>query len=127
MYVDANNFYGLAMSQPLPNDEYEWVSNDDCRDAFAALQEKAVRDRWYDQETHYIFGVDLDYPPELLDIDDDYPLARETIYIDAEITGEKQHQLRAKYIGAVCSLVASSFARLFAEIRRARPSTSILP
>ena len=29
MYVDANNFYGWAMSQPLPNDEYEWVSNDD--------------------------------------------------------------------------------------------------
>ena len=55
MYVDANNLYGWAMSQHLPDDEYEWVSNDDCRDAFAALQNKASRDRWYDQEKHYIF------------------------------------------------------------------------
>ena len=37
MYVDANNIYGWAMSHPLPDDEYEWVSNEDCRDAFAAL------------------------------------------------------------------------------------------
>ena len=102
MHVDANNLYGYAMSQPLPDDEYEWVSNDDCRDAFAALQNKASRDQWDDQEKHYIFEVDLDYPPELNERDDDYPLAPETMNIDAEITGEKQHQLRAKYFGAAC-------------------------
>ena len=90
MYVDANNLYGWAMSPPLADDEYECVSNDDCRDAFAALQNKAFHDRWYDQEKHYIFEVDLDYPPELHDRNDDYPLATETINIDAEITGEKQ-------------------------------------
>ena len=100
MYVDANNLYGWAMSQPVPDDEYEWVSNDDCRDAFAALQNKAFRYRWYDQEKHYIFEVDSDYPPELHERNDDYSLAPKSIYIDAKITGEKQHLLRAKYFRA---------------------------
>ena len=102
LYVDANNLYGWAMSQPLPDDEYEWVSPDDCRAAMAAFQDKASRDLWYDREKHYIFEVDMDYPPELHERDDDYPLAPETMTIEAAITGEKQHQLRAKYFGAAC-------------------------
>ena len=96
MYVDANNLDGWARSQPVPDNKYEWVSNDDCRDVFAALQNKASRDRWYNQEKPYIFEVDLDYPPELHERDNDYPFPSETMKIDAEIKGEKQHQLRAK-------------------------------
>ena len=104
MYLDANNLYGWAMSQPLTDDDYEWVSDDECRDACAALQNKASRDLWYYQENHYIFEVDMDYPPELHERDDDYPLAPETMTIGAEITDEKQHQLRAKYFEAACPL-----------------------
>ena len=102
LYVDANNLYGWALSQPLPDDEYEWVSANDCLDAMAAFQVKAYRDQWYTREKHYIFEVDMDYPPELHERDDDYPLAPETMTIEAEITGEKQHELRAKYFGAAC-------------------------
>ena len=54
------------------------------------------------QGKQYIFEVELDSPPELHERDDDYPLVPETMNIDAEITGEKQHQLRAKYFGAAC-------------------------
>ena len=102
LYVDANNLYGWALSQALPDDDYQWVSLEDCRDAMVAFQEKASRDRWYDQERHYIFEVDMDYPPELHERDDDYPLAPETMAIETAITGEKQHALRAKYFGAAC-------------------------
>ena len=44
--------------------------------------------------------MDLEYPPELHERDDYYPLAPEVMTIEPEITGEKQHNLRAQYFGA---------------------------
>ena len=48
----------------------------------------------------YILEVDLEYPPELHKRDDDYPLAPKVMTIEPEITGEKQHNLRAQYFVA---------------------------
>ena len=44
----------------------------------------------------------MEYPPELHDRADDYPLAPEVMTIEPEITGVKQHNLRAQYFGAAC-------------------------
>ena len=44
----------------------------------------------------------MEYQPELHERDDDYPLAPEVMTIEPEITGEKQHNLRAQYLGATC-------------------------
>ena len=44
----------------------------------------------------------MEYPPELHERDDDYPLAPEVMTIEPDITGEKQHNLHAQYFGAVC-------------------------
>ena len=46
--------------------------------------------------------MNLEYPPELHDRDDDYSLASEVMTIEPEITGVKQHNLRAQYFGAAC-------------------------
>ena len=97
MYVDANNLYGWALSQALPEKDYEWLSDDECRQAEVAMEIKEMRDLFYQQDRHYIFEGEMDYPPELHDRDDDYPLATETMTIDARMAnGDKQVKLRAK-------------------------------
>ena len=45
---------------------------------------------------HFIFEVDMEYPPELHERDDDYPIAPELITITTELIGLKQHKLHAK-------------------------------
>ena len=32
MEVDANNLYGWVMSQEMPDGDFEWLSEDECRD-----------------------------------------------------------------------------------------------
>ena len=55
-----------------------------------------------DEKKNFIFEVDLEYPPELHNRDDDYSLAPEVMTIEPEITGVKQHNLRAQYFGEGC-------------------------
>ena len=49
-----------------------------------------------EEKKSFIFEMDLEYPPELHDCDDDYPLALAVMTIEPEITGVKKHKLRAK-------------------------------
>ena len=34
VYLDANNFYGVAMSQPLPTGRFKWLKEDKWDDIF---------------------------------------------------------------------------------------------
>ena len=101
LYVDANNLYGHAMSQPLPDDDFAWLSDQECRDAEVAIRDPVTRQAFFNQaDSNYIMEVDLEYPPELHERDDDYPLAPENISISDQNTGPKQHEPRAKYFSA---------------------------
>ena len=102
MEVDANNLYGWAMSQAMPDGDFEWLSDVECREMKHRLINVVERYEIFGQNRSYIFEVDFDYPQELHELDDDYPMALELMTIEAEITGEKQHDLRAQYFGAAC-------------------------
>ena len=83
-YLDANNLYGWAMSQSLPTDGFKWMKNLTV-DSVIKILEKG---RGYRGgvgtvgSPGYIFEVDLEYPTELWDQHNDYPLAPERIKID---------------------------------------------
>ena len=66
-YLDANNLYGWAMSQPLPVGNFEWMSEEELKN-------------WKNHSC--ILEVDLEYPKELYDLHNDYPLAPERLKVN---------------------------------------------
>ena len=65
-YLDANNLYGWAMSQNLPTHGFKWMSDSELTD-------------W--KSHHCILEIDLEYPRELHDLHNDYPLAPERLEV----------------------------------------------
>ncbi|XP_072033622.1 uncharacterized protein [Amphiura filiformis] len=66
-YLDNNNLYGWAMSQPLPTGGFEWMTPKQL-------------DSW--DEIPCILEVDLEYPKKLHDLHNDYPLAPERVTVN---------------------------------------------
>ena len=73
-YLDANNLYGWAMSQPLPTHGFEWVENITKTQVLNIIEGNSAKG--------YIFDVDLVYPKHLWEKHNDYPLAPELIKVN---------------------------------------------
>ena len=69
-YLDANNLYGWAMSEKMPYEDFKWVED--------IPLEKMLSDG----DLGYVLEVDLEYPSELHDLHNDYPLAPESMVIN---------------------------------------------
>jgi len=65
MYLDTNNLYGRAMSQPLPYRDFKWIDPEKI-----------------------ILEVDLEYHEELHDLHNDYPLAPEKIVVTDDVLSD---------------------------------------
>ncbi|KAK3731226.1 hypothetical protein QZH41_004694 [Actinostola sp. cb2023] len=88
MYLDANNLYGWAMSQSLPVNNFGWLSPGEVEE----LQENLMT--LPDDGTEgYILEVDLEYPKELHDLHNDYPLAPERQKVPQDWLSPYCHQL----------------------------------
>ena len=70
-YLDANNLYGWAMSQPLPTGGFRWV--DDKPEDVSKLANYS--------EKGYLLEVDIRYPRELHDYHNDLPFMCERMVI----------------------------------------------
>ncbi len=67
LYLDANNLYGWAMSQPLPTGEFEWMREEEPTN-------------WRDISC--FLEANIRYPVKLHDLHNEYPLAPERITIN---------------------------------------------
>ena len=66
-YLDANNLYGTAMSKKLPTHGFKWMNKYELNNL---------------ENYSCILEVDLEYPKELHDLHNDYPLAPEQIEVN---------------------------------------------
>lgn len=72
-YLDANNLYGWAKSQPLPYGFFEWITDEE---EMKALIQNVATISAHSREG-FAFEVDLWYGDELHDLHSDFPLAPE--------------------------------------------------
>ena len=80
-YLDANNLYGWAMSQQLPTHGFSWMK-DLTKEKVMDILEKANHSMSNRGRKGYIFEVDLEYPKDLWDTHNDYPLAPEKMNVN---------------------------------------------
>ena len=98
-YLDKNNLYGWSMSEYLPYGEFKWLENIDGFDVMT-IDKKS--------ETGYILEVDLEYPKELHELHNDYPLAPEKVAVSRDMLSKYCKKIADKYkikVGDVKKLI----------------------
>ena len=90
MYLDANNLYGWAMSQYLPNGGFRWMTE---------KQINKINLSKYSENSKkgLILEVDLTYPEELHDLHNDYPLAPEKVKVGENMLSDYCQKIASKY------------------------------
>ena len=86
LYLDVNNLYGWAMNQPLPTGAFRW--EEDCEQLAKTIADHPA----YDPED-FILVVDLEYPEDLHNAHNAYPLAPERMVFKKKWMSEYQHIL----------------------------------
>ena len=72
-YLDANNLYGLAMSQKLPANGFKWVK----QKKLSQFNEDFIKQYNEDCNRGYFLEVDINYPKELFNLHEDLPFLPE--------------------------------------------------
>lgn len=90
IYLDANNLYGYAMSQYLPTGNFKWLSQKKIDGLNLDKYEK-------ESKKGLILEVDLEYPEQLHDLHNSYPLAPEQIKVQKNMLSNYCKQIAEKY------------------------------
>ena len=90
MYLDANNLYGWAMSQYLPTGGFRWMKE-------KQINKIDLAKYMDDSKKGLIMEVDLEYPEELHDLHNDYPLAPEKVKVTKDMLSEYCQNIAEKY------------------------------
>ena len=83
------------MSQHMPVGDFTWVKEEEINHFHDNI--KNILDLLDDDEYGYIFEVDLEYPTELQELHNDYPLAPERIKIYKDLLSPFQKKRFPEY------------------------------
>ena len=98
-YLDMNNLYGWTMSEYLPYGELKWLENIDKFDVMLIIEKSDIG---------YILEVDLEYPDELHELHNDYPLAPEKLAVSSDMLSKYCKNIADEYgikVGDVKKLI----------------------
>ena len=87
-YLDANNLYGWAMSQPLPTGGFKWVN----------IGIDQVRNLSKKEDYGYILEVDVKYPTEIHDSHNELPFICERLNINGVTKLVPNLKDKSKYV-----------------------------
>ena len=90
MYLDAKNLYGWAMSQYLPTGNLSWMTDKEINKIDLGKYK-------VDGKKGLIPEVDLEYPRELHDLHNDYPVAPEKAKISKNMISRDCKEIAEKY------------------------------
>ena len=99
-YLDANNLYGWAMSQPLPTGEFKWVDIENLKGGTRKLKrtiDMMVRNS-NNRGVGYVLEVDVKYPRELDNLHNDLPFMCEKIRVSGVEKLVPNLQDKKKYV-----------------------------
>ena len=101
MYLDANNLYGWVMSQYLPTGNFKWMTDKEISKINLGKYKA-------DGKNGLILEVDLEYPQELHDMHNDYPVCTEKVKASKNMLSTYCKKIAEKYnisIGLVSKLI----------------------
>ena len=78
IYLDANNLCGYAMFKFLPTSGFKWIDPKE----FVLNKYSSNSSKWC------VLEVDLEYPKELRELHNDYPLAPDKIVVKREMLSD---------------------------------------
>ena len=90
MYLDANNLYGWAMSQYLPTGNFKWLSQ-------KRIKKTNLGKYTENSKKGLILEVDLEYPQELHNLHNDFPLGPENIKVAKDMLSDYCKQIADKF------------------------------
>ena len=88
-YLGMNNLYGLAMSEYLPYEGFEWLKNVDEFDVISVSEKSPIG---------YFLEVDLEYLDELYELHNDYPLAPEKLAVSSDMFSKYCKKIADNYV-----------------------------
>ena len=80
IYLDASNLYGYAMSKFLPTSGFKWINP----------KEFDLNKYTSNSSKGCVLELDLEYPQELRELHNDYPLAPDKIEVKREMLSNYQ-------------------------------------